>query len=354
MKKNIYEQAYELLLSGKNIIFVRTIRRSGSTPRNVGSMCIITEDEKIIGTIGGGLLEYRVQQQAKKLLKQGKSFIYRFQLSNEDLAKDGMICGGDVDLYLEPCFAANSETLKVFKAITQMIQNNQSGILATKIEDDISAKDTSARILVHEDGTTLGTIDGVNPEKITMDKDISYELISRKKEKTDLFVEKIILNPQVFLFGAGHVSMFVAQLAKTVGFSITIIDDRPEFANEEKFPQADEILVASFDKAFEQLNISQNSYILIITRGHLHDKTVLQKALETNAAYIGMIGSIKKRNIIYKDLLELGISKQALEKVYSPIGIDINAETPEEIAVSIVGELIKKRAPERQKKNLIL
>ncbi|MCF6248852.1 MAG: XdhC family protein, partial [Desulfobacula sp.] len=95
-------------------------------------------------------------------------------------------------------------------------------------------------------------------------------------------------------------------------------------------------------------------YILIITRGHLHDKAVLEFALETKATYIGMIGSIKKRNIIYKDLMENGISKERLEKIYSPIGTDINAETPEEIAVSIVGELIKKRAPIKKQKNFIL
>ncbi len=354
MGKNIYIKAYELLSSGKKIVLAKTIRRSGSTPRDVGSMCIITEEGKLIGTVGGGTLEYRVQKRATALLKQETSFIYRFRLTSEDVAGAGMICGGDVDLYLEPLFPENKGTVSLLKAITQQIIDNRSCLLVTRIEDDIPAMDTGARMMVKEDGKTIGSIPGLEPKGITLDKNMLYDLIPFDNKKADLFVERIALDPRIFLFGAGHVSMFVAQLARTVGFAVTLIDDRPEFANKKRFPGADKILVTDFNQAFGQLEISQNSYILIITRGHLHDKVVLQHALSTSASYIGMIGSIKKRNLIYKALIDEGFSKHDLEKVYSPIGLDINAETPEEIAVSIIGELIKKRAPEKKKKNLII
>ncbi|MCP3876026.1 MAG: XdhC family protein [Desulfobacteraceae bacterium] len=352
--KNIYTTAYELLSSGQKIVLARTIRRSGSTPRDVGSMCIITQKGELIGTVGGGALEFKVQKKAMDLFKQEKSFVYRFQLSNEDLAKNGMICGGDVDLYLEPLFPENTDTLSFFKAIHEQITSNTPGIFVTRVDDGISAMETSTRALIKKDGTILGTIEGLDLKKINPDKDSHYDLIVSKDGRPDIFVERLSLNPRVFIFGAGHVSAFVAQLAKQVGFNITIIDDRPKFANKKKFPDADDILILDFKKAFEQLSIFENSYILIITRGHLHDKTVLEQALSTPATYIGMIGSIQKRNIIYKDLMEKGVSKESLEKVYSPIGLDINAETPEEIAVSIVGELIKKRAPKKKVKNLIL
>ncbi|MCD4676465.1 MAG: XdhC family protein [Desulfobacula sp.] len=354
MGENIYIKVYDLLSSGQKIVLAKTIRRSGSTPRDVGSMCIITQKGELIGTIGGGTLEYRVQKRASEILKQEKSFIYRFRLTSEDLAGAGMICGGDVDLYLEPLFPENTKMVSLFKTVRQQIADNRPGILVTRIEDDIPAMDTEARMFIKEDGKTFGTIPGIDPGKINIAKNTPYDLISFDNKKMDLFVEKIGLNPRIFLFGAGHVSMFVAQLAKTVGFDITLIDDRPKFANKERFPGADEILITDFDQAFEQLNISQNSYLLIITRGHLHDKVVLQYALGTNASYIGMIGSTKKRNTIYRALMDEGFSKDELAKVYSPIGIDINAETPEEIAVSIVGELIKKRAPVKKKKNLIV
>lgn len=354
MGENIYKKVYELLSSGQKLILAKTIRRSGSTPRDVGSMCIITQDGKLIGTVGGGALEYRVQKQAMELLKQENSFIYKFQLTNEDLAGAGMICGGNVDLYLEPLFPENREMVSLFKTIRQQIGENRSGILVTRIETGIHAMDTSARLFIKENGKTFGTIPGLDPKEINLDKNTPYALIHLDDKKVDLFVEKISLSPRIFLFGAGHVSLFVARVAKMVGFNITLIDDRPKFANKERFPEADKILVTEFKQAFEQLKISQNSYILIITRGHLHDKTVLQHALGTTASYIGMIGSTKKRNTIYKALMDEGFSKDDLEKVYSPIGLDINAETPEEIAVSIVGELIKKRAPEKKTKNLIL
>lgn len=353
MEKNIYVKVYELLLSGLKIVLVRTIRRSGSTPRDVGSMCIVTEEGNLLGTVGGGALEYRAQKQAMALIEKKESFIYRFQLSNDDLAKNGMICGGNVDLYLEPLFPDNKETMSLFKTIQQHIIENKLGILVTRIEDGIDAMDKEARVFIKEDGNHHGTLPGIDPKTIHLEKNTPCDLVSLENESTHLFVERIALNPKVFLFGAGHVSMFVAQLAKLVGFDITVIDDRPKFANEQRFPDADEILITDFDTVFDQLNISQNSYILIITRGHLHDKIVLEKALSTPASYIGMIGSIKKRNIIYQHLMDKGVSKKRLETVFSPIGIDINAETPEEIAVSIVGELIKKRAPKKKKMTLI-
>ena len=353
MEKNIYIKAYELLLSGQKIILAKTIRRAGSTPRDVGSMCIITQEGDLIGTVGGGILEYRVQKRAIKLLEQKKSFIYQFHLTDEDLAGAGMICGGDVDLYLEPLFPENTETLSLFKVINEHITGNKSGILVTRIENGISAMDTRSKIFIQKDGTPLGTISGVDPKEITLFEGIPYDLISFDGKKEALFVERIALEPRIFLFGAGHVSLFVAQLARIVGFAVTVIDDRPEFASKERFPSADEIVIRDFSRVFEQLEISRNSYILIITRGHLHDKIVLQHALNTCASYIGMIGSTKKRDTIYRALLDEGFSKNNLEKVYSPIGLDINAETPEEIAVSIVGELIKKRAPRKKTKNLI-
>lgn len=354
MAKNIYKKVYDLLLSGQKIVLAKTIRRSGSTPRDVGSMCIITQQEELIGTVGGGVLEHKVQNRAKKVFEQEESFIYQFELSNEDLAKNGMICGGNVDLYLEPLFPENVTTLPLFKTINQHIISNRPGILVTRIKTGIHAMQTDARIFITRDGNSAGTISGLDPEKISVNTDKPYDLISFDGWNDKFFVEKISPAPKIFLFGAGHVSMFVAHLAKMVGFDITLIDDRKEFANKERFPGADKIVVTDFKHAFEKPEIFQNSYILIITRGHLYDKLVLEHALGTSASYIGMIGSMKKRNTIYKALMEQGVPKEELEKVYSPVGIDINAQTPEEIAVSIVGELIQKRAPEKKTKNLIV
>jgi xanthine dehydrogenase accessory factor len=159
----------------------------------------------------------------------------------------------------------------------------------------------------------------------------------------NLFVEPLKPEPVLFLFGAGHISIFLAPLARMVGFRVVVIDDREEFANRERFPQADEIVVCAFTEAFKRIQTDRSAFIAIITRGHIHDHAVLRAALQRPSAYIGMVGSLRKRNMIYQSLVEEGISPERLAEVHSPIGLDIGAETPEEIAISIVAELIRVR-----------
>ena len=152
----------------------------------------------------------------------------------------------------------------------------------------------------------------------------------------------------VYLFGAGHVAQPTARLAAFVGFRVRVVDDRAEFANADRFPEAEEVRVATdFDSALKGIAVDRSGFIVIVTRGHLHDKTVLMQALRTEAAYIGMIGSRRKRDHIFNALLKQGFTENDLKRVHSPIGLDIGAETPEEIALSIVAELVKARAQGR-------
>lgn len=356
MEHHIYEAISSLLSSGKKLVLARIIKRSGSTPRDIGTMCIITEDNELIGTVGGGLLEYKVQEKAMSMFDDLTSFVYKFSLSNDDLAKNGMICGGSTDLYLEPLDPSNENTLKIFNTIQDRLKSNRTVTLVTKIEPDLSALEEQNRLLIDDDKTIKGKIKDVDPNGIPAADNLHFQCLDPGENNipVPLFIERICQSPRIFLFGAGHVSTCVAPLARTVGFEITVIDDRPEFANTEQFPDAGEILVSDFSDAFEKLVIGSNAFILIITRGHLHDKTVLEKSLETPAAYIGMIGSMKKRNTIYRNLIENGVPKERLEQVYSPVGVEINAQTPEEIAVSIVAELINVRAPRKKKKKFIV
>jgi xanthine dehydrogenase accessory factor len=154
----------------------------------------------------------------------------------------------------------------------------------------------------------------------------------------------------VYIFGAGHCGEKLARIVHTVGFETVVIDDREEFANAARIPEADEILVPEkLDAPFDSIVFGPDSYIVIVTRGHVHDELVLRRALRTNAGYIGMIGSKNKRETIYRHLTADGFTSSDIERVHSPIGIDIGAETPEEIAVSITAELIKVRAAKREK-----
>ncbi len=167
--------------------------------------------------------------------------------------------------------------------------------------------------------------------------------LSHEDASMEILLEPVFCEPTVYIFGGGHVSEQVAPLAKNVHFKVVVIDDREIFANRERFPEADEVIVSEFEKCFDRLSIDESSYLVIVTRGHLYDGIVLEQALKSKARYIGMIGSRKKIGTLYQSLTAKGIAKEALGRVHAPIGIEINSETPEEIAVSIVAELIKVR-----------
>ena len=160
----------------------------------------------------------------------------------------------------------------------------------------------------------------------------------------ELFVEPLASEPILYVLGGGHVSLQIVPPAARVGFKVVVVDDRAEFADPDNFPEAWKVHEHPFEGVLDKFPVDESSYLVIVTRGHIHDKTVLTQALRTPAKYVGMIGSRRKRNMIYDALMKEGFTKDDIDRVHAPIGLDIGAETPEEIAVSIVGELIKVRA----------
>jgi xanthine dehydrogenase accessory factor len=162
--------------------------------------------------------------------------------------------------------------------------------------------------------------------------------------REDLFADILHPRPCLVIFGGGHVAVPVAELGKLVDFEVIVNDDRPEFANPQRFPHADKILVKEHGQALAQLNPGPRHYLVIVTRGHVHDRECLIRALATEASYIGVIGSIKKATEMKQWLLEQGYGKEDVGRVFSPIGLDIKAVTPEEIAVSIMAEIIRERS----------
>jgi xanthine dehydrogenase accessory factor len=158
-----------------------------------------------------------------------------------------------------------------------------------------------------------------------------------------LFMEPVLPTPTVYVFGGGHVSFFVVRAAKLAGFKVKVIDDRPAFANKERFPEADAAMVMEFDRVQEAFDFGQDDYIVLVTRGHQHDQQILEQIYDCEARYVGMIGSKSKIAKMWKRLESRGIDRQYLERVHAPIGLNIGADTPEEISISIVAELIRER-----------
>ncbi len=353
--QDIYAEIVKALGRNEKLALATLITRVGSAPRGVGAKYLIKEDGTSLGSIGGGCVEAEVWQGAKEVMKKGKGGILHFELTSEQLAEGGLICGGNIDIFLEPL---KEEFLDIYQEVVRVKQKGRAAILATLISvDGAFPKGEGSKVLIKASGEKVGSLlNGDELEqRILKEGEVSLRekrptvivLSSEKKEapwkKMEILLEPISSEPTVYIFGGGHISQQLSPLAKRVQFKVVVIDDREMFANRERFPEADEVVVSEFEKCLDQLNIDPSSYIVIVTRGHLYDGSVLEQAIKTNARYIGMIGSKKKIRTLYQNLIKKGIPQETLDRVHAPIGIDINSETPEEIGVSIVAELIKVR-----------
>ncbi len=341
---NVFKGIAKLLSEGESVVVAAILDRSGSAPRSAGSRMVIRESGSILGTIGGGILEARVQELAAEVFKTRKTVVKNFTLTVEEASLMGMICGGSVRVLIHFVDASEASRNQFYRDVAAALDACRQAWLVTRVPGEEGILDGPEYGLLGKDGSLTGTQGGVPVREIVARFQGGQPDVIRYGEE-DFLVEPLCKEGSVFIFGAGHISRELAPLAKLVGFRTIVLDDRQEFANRERFPCADALLILdSFEKALNGLDIDEESYLILVTRGHAYDKSVLRQALATKAGYIGMIGSRRKRDAIYGALLTEGVTRADLERVHSPIGLDIGAETPEEIAVCIVAELIQCRA----------
>ncbi len=353
--KDIYTEIVKSLEAKELVALATIIRRFGSAPREPGAKYLVKKDGSSFGSIGGGCVEAEVWQEAQKAMEREESKILHFNLTSEQLAEGGLICGGNIDVFVEPI---KEEYLTIYQAVLKAIQEGVEGVLATVVSTGgTSAFKQGLKAFYLKSGGRIGSLLGSRDLDERMTKEMERLLRMKRPEvmsftssednlpaqSCQILLEPIFSQPTVYVFGAGHISEQLVPLIKKVHFKVVVIDDREMFANRERFPQADEVIVTQFENAFEHLTIDQTSYIIIVTRGHLYDGLILREAVKTNAYYIGMIGSKKKIQTLYKNLAKEGIQESLLRRVYAPIGLDIGSETPEEIAISIVAQLIQER-----------
>jgi len=336
----IYRKAALLLRKGENIALATVISTTASTPGKVGyKMLIWGKNQETIGTVGGGLIEAEIINKAESILPKTENQVLRFALDGAEDDERG-ICGGSVEFLIE---TFDNKSLHLFEELSVICESEGKAVVASII----SPQKPPEKILL-KDPEQIETTTNVNfsPAVVEFIKKLAAQEQTAKKVSADgveIFVETIFAPPMVFIFGAGHLSYYISRYAKSVHFGVTICDDRAEFANKTRFPDANNIIVENFESVFDKIEINKNSYIVIVTRGHKSDEIVLAQAVKTNAKYIGMIGSKRKTSTVLNKLRKRGISKEVLSRVYSPIGISIGAVTPEEIAFSIVCELVKIR-----------
>jgi xanthine dehydrogenase accessory factor len=356
---NVFADVIELAARGEDGVMAVIFARTGSAPRTAGARMLVRRDGSISGTIGGGLLEARVQQRSVDVFRTHINQVMEFSLTGADASQMEMICGGEVAVLIEFIDAANAGQQAFYQALAQAASNRHRSWLITQLPSDQQADPVSHALLTpgapgsgqaFEWKTSSHWDFDLPVDELTSFLQLSAAALSRYpalfyQGQIRLLVEPLGVPGTLFLFGGGHVSQKLAPLADTLGFRIVVVDDRSEFANPERFPQAETFVVPdSYENAIQQGDIDAESYLVIVTRGHLHDKTVLAQALRTPAAYIGMIGSIRKRDAIYDELRAEGFTEHDFRRVHSPIGLKIGAESPEEIAVSIAAELIQVRS----------
>ena len=338
--RELLENVVTRLEQGEDLVLATIAGHAGSTPRTAGSKMAIRRDGSILGTIGGGRLEASAMARAAELFARPGAALLRFDLTGKEAADSGMICGGRVLVMLEHVPAAG-QNAALFRGLAQAVAAGCAALLLTEYAGPDDALRVKERRAVAAEFAPDPLLDAALREAGEG---------AREPRLLDLEGRRFLLEPlaaarTAFLFGAGQGGLATARLAAMVGFRTVVLDDRPDFANPARFPMADAVrAVASFDACLEGLDLTPESFALIFTRGHLHDRTVLAQVLRTPAGYIGMIGSRRKRDALYGQLRAEGFTDADLARVACPVGLDIGAETPEEIAVSIVAQLIAVRA----------
>ena len=311
----IFKKLLELINQNQDSVLVTVIGSTGSTPREKGARMIVTKTGRISGTIGGGTIEYLAEELGKNCLEEKRSCTKDYNLAPNEVADLGMICGGQVKVLFQYINPKQEGLKEVFAKLIDLLEKNQHCWLLSSIDEE-----QSMPFLVFSH-------DEVNEEKNAI-----------------YFIEEFSGQGKVYIFGGGHVSQALIPVLRELDFYCVVLEDREDFLTEELFPTANERVWVDFKNIEEKVTFTEKDYAVVVTRSHQLDYELQKQLLATPIYYIGVMGS-KRKTATQKELLkEEGYSPKDMERINMPIGIPIEAETLKELAISISGELILKRA----------
>ncbi len=347
--ENIYRKLIEFADRGETVAIATVIRTRGSVPRETGAKMIIHPQGQHVGTVGGGCGEAEVMRAALDVIATGEALIVQADLAGEISMESQGVCGGAMDIFVETWPPPGCQEL--VRWLLQSIEERKSMALLTVVSatgEEAGCLTNKALIWLDQQPVSnlgLGQMESTILEEARLALEegecrlLEYEIAGQKVE---VFVEVHRPPPTLLIVGAGHIAVPLAQMGKLLDFEVVVLDDRASLANKERFPPADRVIAAHFEETLRHFPIDENTYVVLITRGHQHDVTCLLEILDSPAAYIGMIGSRRRVAAVFQLLEEeRGLPGQKLQRVYAPIGLDIGAETPAEIAVSIIAEVVK-------------
>lgn len=354
---DILQEIISALQSQERVMLATIISTTGSTPASALSKMLVKDNGKSwLGTVGGGCLEGDVLQEAIRMYSSGTAKILTFHL-NETNIDQGLICGGSLDVLIEPL---TKRDISVIQEVRALRDEGNDCVIATFLSPGGAVEVKVCLTTATGPNTGIAALDErfkrVNTLLNSSDAAKVKESISKASHRNEtqrvvttngeMIIEPVSGTPHLVIFGGGHVSKYISRAASMAGFRITVIDDRSEYANAVRFPEAEHTLAVDFNDALSRISVTPSTYIVIVTRGHRSDEEILERVVGLPAKYIGMIGSKRKVLTTYGHLAERGVSADVLSRVHAPIGIEIGATTAEEIGISVVAQLIAVRRGE--------
>jgi xanthine dehydrogenase accessory factor len=330
---------------GDAVALATVVKTGGSTPRPIGAKMIVNSRGEFAGSVSGGCVEGAVIEEAQRVLKTGEPKLLHFGIANETAWEVGLSCGGQIEVWLE----VSGSQFKVeagdwLNEIARAIQADALCALATIVR----GANVGAKMMVYDDARVVGDL-GDAPLNAQVARDAQNALQRESPEHrvygdTEIFIDVFAPKPKLVIIGGVHTAIPLTQLAQALGFHVTIVDGRARFATRERFPTADEIIVAWPDEALARIKIDASTYIAILTHDPKFDLPALAALAKTAPPrYIGAMGSRATRQQHFAQLRAQGVSEEFLSRVYGPIGLDLGARTPEEIALAILAEIVAVR-----------
>ena len=323
----------------QSIALATVIQTWGSSPRRAGAKMALTPDGKITGSVSGGCVEGAVFEAGVEVLKTKQPQLLHFGVADETAWEVGLACGGSIDIFVKPL------DLRFFAAMRSVLLEERPAVIVTVVRGDAGV--LGREMLMREDGNFTETLHGnLDESTLKLARETLEQGVSRRvelNESTEIFLEVMLPPPTLIAVGGVHITIALMALAKTLGYRTVVVDPRSAFGNEERFPNVDQLIQLWPEEAFQQIPITRSTAIAMLTHDPKLDDPALKIALPSSAFYVGALGSRTTQAKRRQRLLEDGVSEAQLDRLRGPIGLQIEAHTPEEIAISIMAEIVATR-----------
>jgi xanthine dehydrogenase accessory factor len=369
--RELFQEIIDILQSGETVAMATIVKRKGSVPREVGAKMVVHRGGKISGTVGGGCGEAEVWRTALNVIDTQRPTTVQVDLTEEIAMESQGVCGGVFDVFVQPWharpFTGQPAMQDIAYAIGSALEGEQAIVLATVIAARGTWRSCTGRqMLIHEDGQTTGDLQlpdapaGLTNqlvqtaqnavltgkpqiESVGANGAVASVAVNQPDTWAEIFIEPFVPRPVLLIAGAGHIAVPLAALAHQMNFSVSVTDDRASFVNRERFPSAKQLLQGDIEAILRNYPITPRTHIVLVTRAHAHDVQGLRAIIDSPAAYIGMIGSQRRVWAVFKLLHQEGVPAEKLARVRAPIGLDLGGASPEEIALSIMAEIVMLR-----------